>query len=139
MSIYYRDHAPCGIYCKKCPGVKILNCKGCREAKGQIKNFPICKTFECVTSKEYNFCYECEEFPCEKLQPIVNFEIFTPHNSKIYNLLMIKKLGIKKWNDICEEKSDLYYNGRKIRYGGDSLTLEQKDPDMYKKKKNKEN
>ena len=134
MSVYFNNHAPCGIYCKRCPGVKAYNCKGCREQKGQIKNFPTRKTYECVTNKGHNFCYECSEFPCEKLQPIVNFEIFMPHNSKIYNLLMIKKHGIAKWNDICEKESDLYYNGRKVRYGGDPLTLEKKDSDLYKKK-----
>ncbi|MFX0031249.1 MAG: DUF3795 domain-containing protein [Candidatus Hodarchaeota archaeon] len=129
------QHAPCGIFCPRCPGVKFYNCKGCRKQKGQIKSFPVCKTYECVTSKNFNFCYECEEFPCEKLQPIVNFEIFIPHNSKVYNLLMIKKLGIDKWNEICENKSNLYYKGRKVRYGGDPLTLKEKDPKMYEKKK----
>lgn len=129
------QHAPCGIFCPKCPGVKFYNCKGCRKQKGQIKDFPRCKTYDCVTSKDLNFCYECEEFPCEKLQPIVNFEIFTPHNSKIYNLLMIRKLGIAEWNKVCQRVSDLYYKGRKVHYGGDPLTLEEKDPNMYKKKK----
>ena len=134
MSVYYKDHAPCGIYCKRCPGVEDFNCKGCREEKGQILKFPECKTYKCVMSKGHRFCYECEEFPCEKLQTIVNFEIFLPHNSKIYNLLMIQKYGITKWNEMCEEKSDLYYKGRKVQYGGDPLTLEAKDSDMYKKK-----
>ncbi len=127
-------HAPCGIYCKRCPGVQSFNCKGCRTVKGQTLNFPVCKTFQCITNKGYEFCYECEDFPCEKLQPIVNFEIFTPHNSKVYNLLMIEKLGLSKWNEICEEKSDLYYKGKKVQYGGDPLTLEKKDPNFYKKK-----
>ena len=134
MNVYFKDHAPCGIYCKRCPGVGAFNCKGCREQEGQILKFPICKTYECVMSKGHKFCYECEEFPCEKLQSIVNFEIFTPHNSKIYNLLMIQKHGIVKWNEMCEEKSDLYYKGRKVQYGGDPLTLEEKNPNMYKKK-----
>jgi len=138
MSIYLKDHAPCGIYCKRCPGQKVYNCKGCREQKGQVRNFSTCKTYECVTSKGYKFCHECDEFPCEKLQPIVNFEIFAPHNSKVYNLLMIKKVGLPKWNEICEEKTELYYKGRKIKYGGDDLTLEKKDPNLYKKKEKSE-
>jgi len=138
MSMYLNDHAPCGIYCKRCPGVKAFNCQGCRQNKGQISKFPVCKTYECVTRKGYNFCHECDEFPCEMLQPIVNFEIFTPHNSKVYNSLMIKKLGLVKWNQICEEKSDLYYKGKKIQYGGDPLTLEEKDRDFYRKKEKKE-
>ena len=134
FDLYFRNHAPCGIYCKDCPGVKAYNCKGCREQKGQVKNFPTCKTYECVTKKGYNFCHECEDFPCERLQPIVNFEIFLPHNSKVYNLLMLKKHGIVEWNKICEQKTNLYYNGRKIKYGGDNLTLEEKNPKIYEKK-----
>lgn len=128
-------HAPCGIFCKRCPGIKAFNCKGCRELKGQILKFPVCKTYECVTSKGYEFCYECEDFPCEMLQPIVNFEIFAPHNSKVYNSVMIQKIGLEEWNETCEEKSTLYYQGKKIQYGGDPLTLEKKDSNMYKKKK----
>ncbi|MFX0075579.1 MAG: DUF3795 domain-containing protein [Candidatus Hermodarchaeota archaeon] len=127
-------HAPCGIYCKRCPGVQAYDCKGCRSQRGQILKFPVCKTYQCVTEKGHEFCYECSDFPCEKLQTIVNFEIFLPHNSKIYNLLMIQKLGLSKWDEICEEKSDLYYKGKKIQYGGDPLTLEEKEPNFYKKK-----
>jgi len=127
-------HAPCGIYCKRCPGVQAYNCKGCRTLEGQILDFPVCKTFQCITEKGHEFCFECNDFPCEKLQTIVNFEIFAPHNSKIYNLLMIQKLGLSKWDKICEEKSDLYYKGKKVKYGGDPLTLEEKDPNFYKKK-----
>lgn len=131
-------HAPCGIYCKRCPGVESFGCNGCRDQKGQILKFPVCKTYECVTSKGYEFCYECADFPCEMLQPIINFEIFRPHNSKVYNSVMIKKLGLEGWNSICEDKTTLYYQGRKVQYGGDPLTLEEKDPNMYKKKKKKD-
>lgn len=127
-------HAPCGIYCKKCLGVKFYNCKGCREQKGLVHKLPLCKTYDCVTSKGYDFCYECEDFPCEMLQPIVNFEIFTPHNSKVYNSIMIQKLGLEEWDNVCEEKTALYYQGKKVQYGGDPLTLKKKDPKMYKKK-----
>lgn len=53
---------------------------------------------------------------------------------------MIKKLGLYEWNQICEEKSNLYYNAKKVRFGGDPLTLKEKDPNMYKKKdKNADN
>ena len=134
MTEILKRMAPCGIDCKRCPGVQSFGCKGCREQKGQMLNFPTCKTYECVISKGHEFCYECSDFPCEMLQPIVNFEIFTPHNSKVYNSVMIKKLGLEEWDKICEEKSTLYYKGRKKQYGGDKLTLEEKDPNMYKKK-----
>ncbi|MBA7647411.1 hypothetical protein ES703_55183 [subsurface metagenome] len=51
---------------------------------------------------------------------------------------MIKKLGLEGWNSICEDKTTLYYSARKKQYGGDPLTLEEKDPNMYKKKKKKD-
>lgn len=127
-------HAPCGIYCKRCPGVRFYDCRGCREQKGQVKDFPVCKTYQCITNKGYAFCFECDDFPCEMLQPIVNFEIFAPHNSKVYNLTMIQKLGLEEWDKICDDKTTLYYQGRKVQYGGDPLTLEKKDRKMYKKK-----
>ncbi len=130
-------HAPCGIYCKRCPGVKVYGCIGCRNLEGRIFKFPLCKTYECVTDRGYDFCYKCDDFPCERLLPIINFEIFEPHNSKIYNLLMIKKLGLDGWNKICDEKTTLYYKGKKIQYGGDKLTLKEKNPNIYKKKEQK--
>jgi len=131
-------HGPCGIYCKRCPGIESFGCNGCREQKGQILKFPVCKTYKCVISKGYDFCYDCEDFPCEMLQPIVNFEIFKPHNSKVYNSIMIQKLGLEEWNKICDEKTTLYYQGKKVQYGGDPLTLDEKDPNMYKKKEKKD-
>ena len=36
---------------------------------------------------------------------------------------MIKKLGLEEWDKICEEKSNLYYKGRKKKRGGDNLTV----------------
>jgi len=41
---------------------------------------------------------------------------------------------VEEWNKICEENSTLYYQGKKIQYGGDPLTLEKKNPNQYKKK-----
>ncbi len=119
-----RWHAPCGIYCKRCLASERLGCEGCREREGKVLEGPLCKTYECITNKGYEFCYECNDFPCEMLQPIVHFEQFTPHNSKVYNLVMIQKLGLEEWNKVCEEKSTLYYKGKKIKRGGDPLTLE---------------
>ncbi len=79
----------CGIYCKRCPGVESFRCKGCRGLKSQIFKFPVFKTYKYFTGKGYEFCYEYADFACELLQPIVNFKILKPHNSKVYNSVMI--------------------------------------------------
>ncbi len=145
-------HAPCGVCCKLCRAreEELLDsgkCLGCRKihrlgrrAKVDVKDF--CSTNICITNKGHTFCYECEEYPCERIQPIVNFENPSikgsnlPHNLKMYNLAMIKKLGLEEWDKICEEKHDLYYFGRKIDYlGGNGLILEKKGKSHGEKKK----
>jgi len=39
------------------------NCPGCR--KGSCLYFD-CKVRDCYKSKEVDFCFQCDEFPCEK-------------------------------------------------------------------------
>jgi len=40
------------------------NCKGCRHE--QCKLFKTCGVRACHQEKQLDYCYECEEFPCEK-------------------------------------------------------------------------
>lgn len=57
----------------------------------------ICYIYKCVEQKELHNCSECDDFPCEKLQPLADRANQIPHNLKIYNLSMIKKIGLEKW------------------------------------------
>jgi hypothetical protein len=89
-------------------------CEGCRSRNGKAflseKNniFPEgksilmnsngkCKIYLCVESKKIHDCSECDNFPCEKLQPLSDRANKIPHNLKIYNLSLIKKMGLEKW------------------------------------------
>ena len=47
---------------------------------------------------------------------------------------MTQMLGLEEWNKICDEKTKLNYQAKKIQYGCDKLILEENDPHMYKKK-----
>ena len=40
------------------------NCKGCRNE--QCKLFKLCGVRECHQEKQIDFCYQCDEFPCDK-------------------------------------------------------------------------
>jgi hypothetical protein len=53
--------------------------------------------FACIQEKKVEFCFECGEFPCERLQPVADRAERVPHALKIYNLCMIQKLGVEKW------------------------------------------
>lgn len=93
-----------------------FQCKGCREHNGKCQGLtilgidPNCKTFQCVQKKGVEFCYECDEFPCFRLQPIADRSDRVPHALKIYNLCMIKRLGVEKWaNEYAKEIFSSYY------------------------------
>jgi hypothetical protein len=125
--------APCGIDCFNCPvfeGIiteetkqrmaKRLNvtpeevpCPGCRAAKGCRLHFNTCATLDCVTAKGVSFCFECDEFPCSKLQPAADGAAIYPHNTKVFNLCRIKAVGVDHW---AQEEAltirNKYYQGK---------------------------
>ncbi len=90
------------------------DCEGCRNKKGigflseKNKIFPDgkcllmndkgeCLIYLCAESKKIHNCSECNDFPCDRLQPLADRANKIPHNIKIYNLSMIRKIGLEKW------------------------------------------
>ena len=136
--------SPCGIYCGSCPlyvartdetlrkriaerqGIpveEVTVCAGCRPLKGLVPvlglEFP-CETYTCAAnSKNVEFCYECEDFPCLKLAPCADRAEEIPHNTKIYNLLCLQKLGIDDWLEKYPSLIRQYLRGKKPNAGGD--------------------
>ncbi len=37
------------------------------QAEGRLR-FYLCRTLDCIMEKNIRSCYECDEFPCSKLQ-----------------------------------------------------------------------
>ncbi len=74
-------------------------CGGCRPQKGRITFLnpdKTCRLFLCAEEKGIDFCHECDDFPCERFQPYSDQPHF-PHNTKMYQLCMMKKLGFETW------------------------------------------
>jgi hypothetical protein len=117
---YLNMTAPCGLDCFNCPLYKAnkdetlrkklmenLNvpyeravCQGCRNENGKIPYLNMtetCKTYECVNEKGHDFCYECSDFPCDYLHPLADYSKTKPHNLKVFNLCLIKKMGLENW------------------------------------------
>jgi len=46
--------------------------------------------------KGIDFCNQCDDFPCGRFQPYADQSHF-PHNMKMYQLCMMKKLGFEEW------------------------------------------
>ena len=122
--------SPCGLPCFLCPaylattnpeirkmvsanlGVpeEKASCEGCRPQEGRIKLLKPehqCKIFSCVTEKGKEFCSECDDFPCERFQPYADKSHY-PHNTKMYQLCMMKKLGFEKWAEEAAKILDTY-------------------------------
>jgi hypothetical protein len=97
-------------------------CLGCRAQEGRIAVVaePVCSTYNCaVSEKGLEFCYQCDEFPCLKLAPCVDRAQEIPHSSKVYNLLLLQKLGTKKWLQYGDMLWKQYWQGKKPRPGAD--------------------
>ena len=124
---YVQMTAPCGLDCFNChyslakdnPAsmaevekiskkynmpVDILLCQGCRNHDGQI---PLqkevfgpdhqCAAYECAKAKGLTFCSDCGEFPCRHLHPYADMAGELPHNMKVFNLCLIRRLGVEAW------------------------------------------
>jgi hypothetical protein len=124
--------APCGIDCGTCelyickddaalmqiliekgiPKDKIP-CPGCRPLQGYC---PVktdeCKNYHCVNEHQVNFCYECTDFPCNKLHPCSDRANILPHNLKIHNLCVIKRDGVEEFCKHSLEFKKKYYMGK---------------------------
>jgi len=132
--------APCGKDCFNCPlyigeenrtnreafltlhhiPEDKFRCKGCRPNNGFCPGLEIlgidghCKMFACIQNKQVNFCFECDEFPCERLQPVADRAERVPHALKIYNLCMIQKLGVEQWATQHSKRLFAEYYTRKL-------------------------
>lgn len=91
-----------------------VECRGCRIEGGCVFHKD-CRTLECNRDKKLDFCYQCDDFPCEKLQPASQGAEHYPHNYKLFNLCRIQKVGLEKW--AVEEADDIrkrYFQGQFI-------------------------
>ena len=133
--------SPCGLPCFHCPAHlastnpeirKIVSetlgvpeekaaCEGCKPQEGRIKLLKPdiqCKIYACAAEKEIDFCHECDDFPCERFQPYADKAQY-PHNSKMYQLCMMKKLGFEKWAE--EEARKIWDNYRTKPFSFDNI------------------
>lgn len=107
--------APCGVYCGACRqyllGKKDMlekrgykqGCEGCRIRN---KNCAfIRRACSALRKKELEYCYECENFPCNNLEKIDATYVDRYNVSLINNLKRLQEIGLEAW---FQEKEDLY-------------------------------
>ncbi|HSQ86687.1 MAG TPA: DUF3795 domain-containing protein [Desulfobacterales bacterium] len=124
---YDQMTAPCGLDCFNCHfylarkdkeamstvkqlseefsiPVEIMFCNGCRNHNGRIPlqkhvfgDTHRCAAYECSKGKGFRYCCDCDEFPCDNLHPYADMASDLPHNIKVFNLCLIRKMGLKEW------------------------------------------
>jgi hypothetical protein len=108
---------PCGLNCAICICYENESCKGCIGQKGSCIVVENCATYRCVADKGLRYCFECSEFPCNKLQPVADGAGTFPHNTKVFNLCRMKRVGVDTWTkEESEQIRNAYYRG-KFRIG----------------------
>lgn len=124
--------APCGIDCGICemhvckdnpqllayfiskgyPQDKVP-CAGCRSISGHC---PVigsqCETYQCVKQQAVEFCFECQDFPCGKLNPAADRADLLPHNLKVFNLCTIRNKGLENFTETSSQFKQKYYKGK---------------------------
>ncbi len=70
-------------------------CHGCR---GPDKPHwsPDCELRKCATEKRYNYCSQCPEFICTKLEDFAS-DGHSNHREAVENLIKIKEMGYEAW------------------------------------------
>ncbi|MFC2068389.1 DUF3795 domain-containing protein [Chloroflexota bacterium] len=124
--------APCGLPCFECYlylaqfdqkmaemiasalslSINEVKCKGCRAEDGQCAHLAMeCRVYRCIKNTGAKTCAECDDFPCEYLHPYSD-QAMKPHNTKVYSLCRIRKVGLEKWaKDEAGSILDKYYYG----------------------------
>ena len=101
--------APCGMNCGLCMAYlrKRNKCSGCR-GPDEDKTITIlrCKIKNCEVFKDGDaeFCFECEDFPCDKLEHLDKRYRNKYHMSMITNLKSIRDNGMEKFLEDESEK-----------------------------------
>lgn len=101
--------APCGMNCRLCRAYirEKKACPGCYGADTfKSKSCAMCKIKNCETlvSNKIKYCFQCEQFPCHKINHIDNRYRTRYGMSMIENLIYIKQFGIQKFIKREKEK-----------------------------------
>lgn len=133
---YRKMTAPCGLDCFNCPlyiakddmvlrkkisenkGLSFDKafCEGCRNHNGTIPFLDMkepCSVYKCITQKQIEFCSDCSDFPCDNLHPYAEQANEKPHNTKVFNLALIKKMGLENWaKEKAKQVKQTYFKGK---------------------------
>jgi len=91
-------------------------CNGCRNENGTIASLGMtepCNVYKCIERKGLDFCYYCSDFPSDHLHPYADMASQVPHNTKVFNLCLIKRMGLESWAETkAKSVKNTYFKGK---------------------------
>ena len=101
------DVSVCGLNCARCKMVEKGECQGCR---GPLERHwsPDCEFLPCAKGKGHQYCFECDEFPCQKLQAFAA-DGYQHHRLTVDNMKKMKEVGLKEW--IAQQEKPMFCPG----------------------------
>lgn len=110
----------CGLNCGLCPMHLGAYCPGCGGGAG---NRP-CTIIRCSQQHEgIEYCYQCDEYPCEKYDGIDAFDSFVTHRNQLKDFEKVKRIGIDIYQSELNEKINIlrylldnYNDGRRKNF-----------------------
>jgi hypothetical protein len=128
--------APCGLDCFNClaylanenedlrakisknMGIPVEQavCRGCRGEGGRpgfLNWTEPCNVHRCITKRKLDFCHQCSDFPCDNLHPYADRASEVPHNTKVFNLCLMKRMGLETWAKAkAKDVKHTYFKGK---------------------------
>lgn len=91
-----------------------IGCPGCRKVQGKCPVVPqACTVYPCAQEKDVAFCCDCSDFPCDSLHPYADQAGSLPHNTKVFNLCLIKRMGVETWaKSKAKSVKEVYFRGK---------------------------
>ena len=98
--------AACGLNCGLCPRYHTdgpSRCPGCA-GEGFSQVHPPCGVLSCAQRKGVAYCFQCEEFPCEKYDGAGQTDSFITHKNQLKDLAKAKQIGIEAYETELDSK-----------------------------------
>ncbi|PKM50971.1 MAG: hypothetical protein CVV02_08525 [Firmicutes bacterium HGW-Firmicutes-7] len=94
----------CGLNCGLCSMNLDNYCPGCGGGAG---NQP-CAIARCSQQRDViEYCYLCDEYPCEKYNGIDEFDSFITHRNQLKNFEKVQKIGIDSYQSELNKKIEI--------------------------------
>lgn len=102
----YPLFSACGLNCGLCPRYQMdgaSKCPGC-SGKDFSARHPACGVLSCSQRKGLEYCFQCDEYPCEKYSGADQSDSFITHLNQFRDMEKARGLGLSAYKSELDEK-----------------------------------